>query len=92
VIVQPFLLLKTLRYIVLKTYTMHSFIKLSIVCQFDLLSDFHLTLPQEVVISVLMKLAGGCPSLADQLNVDAFLEQARSYDKASSSPVGWYIR
>lgn len=48
--------------------------------------------PQEVVVSVLMKLAGGCPSLADQLNVDAFLEQARSYDKASSNPVGWYIR
>ncbi|XP_049393628.1 uncharacterized protein LOC125858007 isoform X2 [Solanum stenotomum] len=46
----------------------------------------------KVVISVLMKLAGGCPSLSDQLNVDAFLEQARSYDKASSSPVGWYIR
>lgn len=43
-------------------------------------------------MSVLMKLAGGCPSLADQLNVDAFLEQARSYDKAASSPVGWYIR
>ncbi|MBA0605937.1 hypothetical protein Godav_018464 [Gossypium davidsonii] len=42
----------------------------------------------KVVISVLMKLAGGCPSMADQLNVDAFLEQARSYDKASSSPVG----
>uniref|UniRef100_A0A9I9EDP5 Uncharacterized protein n=1 Tax=Cucumis melo TaxID=3656 RepID=A0A9I9EDP5_CUCME len=39
-----------------------------------------------------MKLAGGCPSIADQLNVDAFLEQARSYDKASSSPIGWYIR
>ncbi|KAG4140094.1 hypothetical protein ERO13_D07G235300v2 [Gossypium hirsutum] len=46
----------------------------------------------KVVISVLMKLAGGCPSMADQLNVDAFLEQARSYDKASSSPVGYYIR
>ncbi|KAH7518900.1 hypothetical protein FEM48_Zijuj09G0220100 [Ziziphus jujuba var. spinosa] len=46
----------------------------------------------KVVISVLMKLAGGCPSLAEQLNVDAFLEQARSYEKASSSPVGWYIR
>ncbi|GJN37771.1 hypothetical protein PR202_gb26759 [Eleusine coracana subsp. coracana] len=46
----------------------------------------------KVVISVLMKLAGGCPSLADQLNVDAFLEQARSYDKAASNPVGWYIR
>ncbi|XP_026386066.1 uncharacterized protein LOC113281514 isoform X1 [Papaver somniferum] len=46
----------------------------------------------KVVVSVLMKLAGGCPSLSDQLNVDAFLEQARSYDKASSSPFGWYIR
>ncbi|XP_039133932.1 uncharacterized protein LOC120270918 [Dioscorea cayenensis subsp. rotundata] len=46
----------------------------------------------KVVISVLMKLAGGCPSLSEQLNVDAFLEQARSYDKASSSPIGWYIR
>lgn len=46
----------------------------------------------KVVISVLMKLAGGSPSLSDQLNVDAFLEQARSYDKASSNPVGWYIR
>ncbi|GMH25682.1 hypothetical protein Nepgr_027525 [Nepenthes gracilis] len=46
----------------------------------------------KVVISVLMKLAGGCPSIADQLNVDAFLDQARSYDKASSNPIGWYIR
>ncbi|XP_043706238.1 protease HtpX homolog isoform X2 [Telopea speciosissima] len=45
----------------------------------------------KVVVSVLMKLAGGCPSLSDQLNVDAFLEQARSYDKASSSPIGWYV-
>ncbi|XP_074296775.1 plastoglobule-localized metallopeptidase 48, chloroplastic-like isoform X2 [Silene latifolia] len=46
----------------------------------------------ETVISVLMKLSGGCPSVADQLNVDAFLEQACSYDKASSSLTGWYIR
>ncbi|MFS8032269.1 putative peptidase M48, CAAX prenyl protease 1 [Helianthus anomalus] len=46
----------------------------------------------KVVMSVLMKLAGGSPSLADQLNVDAFLEQARSYEKAAASPVGWYIR
>lgn len=46
----------------------------------------------KIVMSVLMKLSGGCPSLADQLNVDAFLEQARSYDKASSSPMGWYMR
>jgi hypothetical protein len=43
-------------------------------------------------MSFLMKLAGGCPSLADQLNVDAFMEQARSYEKASSNLVGWYIR
>ncbi|XP_012489485.1 plastoglobule-localized metallopeptidase 48, chloroplastic isoform X3 [Gossypium raimondii] len=27
-----------------------------------------------------------------KLNVDAFLEQAHSYEKASSSPMGWYIR
>ncbi|XP_047058332.1 uncharacterized protein LOC124664967 [Lolium rigidum] len=45
-----------------------------------------------VVMSFLMKLAGGCPSLADQLNVYAFLEQARSYNKASLNPVGCYIR
>jgi hypothetical protein len=57
-----------------------------------LIFDFVYGPDQEVVISVLMKLAGGAPSLADQLNVDAFLEQARSYDKASSSPMGWYIR
>lgn len=55
-------------------------------------SNYLLLSFQEVVISVLMKLAGGCPSLSDQLNVDAFLEQARSYDKASSNPIGWYIR
>eukprot|EP00850_Spirogloea_muscicola_P009632 SM000054S18118 [mRNA] locus=s54:488303:490422:- [translate_table: standard] len=40
----------------------------------------------KVVVSVLMKLAGGCPSLAEHLSVDAFLQQARSYDEASSSP------
>ncbi|GLU02260.1 hypothetical protein SLE2022_195150 [Rubroshorea leprosula] len=39
-----------------------------------------------------MKLAGGCPSMADQLNVDAFLEQPSSYDKVSSSPAGWYVK
>lgn len=46
----------------------------------------------KVVVSVLMKLAGGAPSLADDLNVDSFLKQARSYDEASSSPFGWYLR
>ncbi|XP_047061049.1 uncharacterized protein LOC124667858 [Lolium rigidum] len=44
------------------------------------------------VMSFLMKKVGGYPSLADQLNVDAFLEQARSYNKDLLNPVGWYIR
>lgn len=34
----------------------------------------------KVIASVLMKLAGGSPSLAPQLNLEAFLAQARSYD------------
>ena len=47
----------------------------------------------QVVVSLLMKLAGGSPSLAADLNVDAFLQQARSYDEAaSSSPLSWYLR
>jgi len=33
------------------------------------------------VISVLMKLCGGSPQLAAKLNVDAFLEQARTYEE-----------
>ena len=45
-----------------------------------------------VVISVLMKLSGGAPKLAGRLNVDAFLDQARGYDEASASPLGWYLR
>lgn len=39
-----------------------------------------------------MKLAGGSPSFAHELNVDAFLRQARSYEEATSSPLGWYLR
>eukprot|EP00466_Bigelowiella_natans_P002215 jgi/Bigna1/58457/fgenesh1_pm.93_\ len=46
---------------------------------------------RSVVMSMLMKLAGGCKSLDGQLNVDAFLEQARAYEEASNTPVGWYI-
>jgi len=45
-----------------------------------------------VVIASLMKLAGGSPSFASELNVDAFLEQARSYDEATNSIMGWYLR
>lgn len=35
----------------------------------------------KVMASVLMKLAGGSPTLASQLNVDAFIDQARAYDR-----------
>ena len=45
-----------------------------------------------VVASALMKLAGGSPTLAGELNVDAFLRQARSYDEATAGPLGWYLR
>lgn len=44
------------------------------------------------VASLLMKLSGGSPSLAPQLNVDAFLEQARQYDAAVDSEIGEVIR
>ncbi len=42
----------------------------------------------KVVMSVLMKLAGGSPTLAPQLNVDAFIAQARAYDAISQSELG----
>ncbi|MBW4554166.1 MAG: M48 family metallopeptidase [Aphanocapsa sp. GSE-SYN-MK-11-07L] len=35
----------------------------------------------KVIASLLMKLAGGSPSLASKLNVEAFLAQARAYDQ-----------
>jgi Zn-dependent protease with chaperone function len=37
----------------------------------------------QVVMSVLMKLTGGSPSLAPQLNLDAFIEQAKAYDSVA---------
>ncbi len=43
------------------------------------------------VASVLMKLTGGSPALSKQLNLDAFLEQARSYDLASGTELGQAI-
>jgi len=46
----------------------------------------------KIVISTLMKLAGGSPTLSQKLNVDAFIKQAKSYDEATSSPLGWYLR
>jgi Zn-dependent protease with chaperone function len=46
----------------------------------------------KVVASVLMKLTGGSPSLASQLNLEAFLAQARAYDQASATELGQAIR
>ncbi len=41
-----------------------------------------------VVVSLLMKLSGGSPTLSPRLNVDAFLAQARAYDAAAASDIG----
>jgi Zn-dependent protease with chaperone function len=45
-----------------------------------------------IVASVLMKLAGGSPTLAPLLNLDAFLEQARSYNDVSRSELGELLK
>ncbi|MGQ4650123.1 M48 family metalloprotease [Lyngbya aestuarii] len=45
-----------------------------------------------VVMSVLMKLAGGSPTLAPQLNLDAFIEQARAYDAISKTELGELLK
>ncbi|MGB0560859.1 MAG: M48 family metallopeptidase [Spirulinaceae cyanobacterium] len=45
-----------------------------------------------VVMSVLMKLTGGSPSLASRLNLDAFIAQARDYDQMSQTPLGEAIK
>ncbi|MBW4602117.1 MAG: M48 family metallopeptidase [Calothrix sp. FI2-JRJ7] len=42
----------------------------------------------KVVMSVLMKLAGGSPKIAPQLNLDAFIAQARDYDDISKTEIG----
>jgi len=39
-----------------------------------------------------MKLSGGSPTLAPQLNLDAFLAQARSYEDMSTSDLGKMLR
>lgn len=46
----------------------------------------------KVVSSVLMKLAGGSPTLAPQLNLDAFLAQARAYDDVSKEMLGDFLK
>lgn len=46
----------------------------------------------KVVMSVLMKLAGGSPTLANQLNLDAFIAQARAYDDISKTELGEMVK
>lgn len=46
----------------------------------------------KVVMSVLMKLAGGSPKLASQLNLDAFIAQARAYDEISKNELGELVK
>ena len=46
----------------------------------------------KIVASVLMKLTGGSPALASQLNLEAFLAQARSYDDVTSSELGALLK
>lgn len=41
-----------------------------------------------IVASLLMKLCGGSPSLVTELNVEAFLDQARAYDNLSQDALG----
>jgi Zn-dependent protease with chaperone function len=42
----------------------------------------------KIMMSVLMKLTGGSPSLVNQLNLDAFIAQARAYDAVSKTEIG----
>lgn len=46
----------------------------------------------KVVMSLLMKLAGGSPTLAPKLNLDAFVAQARDYDKMGDSELGELLK
>ncbi|MEA5619831.1 M48 family metallopeptidase [Cronbergia sp. UHCC 0137] len=46
----------------------------------------------QVVMSVLMKLAGGSPKLSPQLNLDAFIAQARAYDDISKTELGEMVK
>jgi Zn-dependent protease with chaperone function len=46
----------------------------------------------KTIASLLMKLSGGSPSLSAQLNVEAFLDQARAYDAAVASETGEIIK
>lgn len=42
----------------------------------------------KIVMSLLMKLTGGSPSLANKLNLEAFMEQVKEYKTMSDSDIG----
>jgi len=46
----------------------------------------------KLVMSLLMKLSGGSPTLAPQLNLDAFIAQARAYDEISNTQLGEMLK
>lgn len=46
----------------------------------------------KAVMSVLMKLAGGSPKISSQLNLDAFIAQARAYDDISKNELGETVK
>jgi Zn-dependent protease with chaperone function len=46
----------------------------------------------KITMAVMMKLCGGSPKLAAQLNLDAFIAQARAYDSASQTAIGPMLR
>jgi Zn-dependent protease with chaperone function len=50
------------------------------------------TQDSRTVASVMMKLSGGSPTLAPQLNLDAFLAQARSYEDVTTDEIGKLLR
>ena len=46
----------------------------------------------KTVMSVLMKLSGGSPKLSSQLNLNAFIDQARAYESISESQLGELLK
>jgi Zn-dependent protease with chaperone function len=46
----------------------------------------------EIVMSVLMKLTGGSPKIANQLNLDAFMEQVKGYQEITSTELGEMLK
>lgn len=46
----------------------------------------------KIIMSLLMKLTGGSPSLAPKLNLDAFMEQVKNYQAMSETEIGAMLK